>query len=121
MSESRAVTALINLSDERNGEFTSESVYASYVNTTSPAVTARPSCQRARGSRWNTSVTGPSHSHRSASCGWKSSSPIVFPDIPRSASLRNSWSYTSRLVESSVTGGSRMSGSPAAAMTTVPQ
>ena len=66
-------------------------------------------------------MTGPAHSHRSASCGWKSSSPSVFPDIPRSASLRNTWSYTSRLGESSVTGGSKMSGSPAAAITMVPQ
>src|SRR2546427_4719950 len=56
----------------------------SNVNATSAAVTGRPSCQCARGSRWNTRVSGSSHSHRSASCGWKSSSPTVFSESPRS-------------------------------------
>ncbi len=45
------VTAAMWRNEERNEELTSESVYVSYVNATSAAVTAWPSCQRARGSR----------------------------------------------------------------------
>src|SRR6266567_337225 len=46
---------------------------------------------------------------------------MVFPESPRSASFKNTWSVTSRVIENSLTGGSRMSGSPPEAMTIVPQ
>src|SRR5213593_103236 len=93
----------------------------SNVKATSAAVTGTPSCHFARGSRWNVSVTLSVQSHRAASCGTKPSSPMVLADIPTSASLRNSWSDTSRAIASWVIAGRRMSGSPGAAMTSVPQ
>src|SRR5439155_598780 len=107
--------------DARAGELTAGSVLTSNVNATSSARTGRPSCQRAAAFRWKVSVRGLSHSHFSASSGTKPASPMVFPDGPRSASLTNTWSNTAAARASSDAGGSRISGSPGAAMTSVPQ
>src|SRR5439155_1563987 len=52
-------------SASRAGASTLESVYASKVNATSRAVTAGPSCQRARGDTWKTRVSESGHSQRS--------------------------------------------------------
>src|SRR2546428_4969306 len=98
-----------------------ESVLTSNENATSSARTGRPSCQRALGFRWKVIVRGLSHSHRSASSGTNPTSPNVLPDGPRSASFTYSWSSTASARASSDAGGSRISGSPGAAMTRVPQ
>jgi len=121
VSESRAVTLAMCARIGADDELTWGSVYAWNVNATSPAVTGAPSCQRARGSRWNISVIESRHSQRMASWGTNPRSPTVFSVMPMSASFKKIWSWMSRDSAETLTGGSRMSGVPPAAKTSVPQ
>ncbi len=117
---SRAVTEAMASRNGASGAFTTGLRYTPKVYATSAAVTGAPSCQRARGSRWNTIVSESGCSQLRASTGRKPESSTVLSAAVSSARRQNSRSETLMPVVASATGGSRKSASPVVAMIIVP-
>src|SRR5688572_33127235 len=107
--------------DAANGDPFVLSAYTCHVNLTSLARTGLPSCHRAAGSSENLIASeSADHVQLRASCGRNPPSPTVFIESPTDARRSYTRSPIIFAVTVDASGGSRVSGSPLALMTSVP-